>query len=169
MCDDACVGDLGFLQGYAVVRVFDPSLDVDPLHRSKCLKVYWDPAEAQAEAARLNVAHSLRSVTHLVEQAMVEVQPGDPRFDGVFTGAAYIARRDDDELTDGDPRYMCHWEVEGSDFVSTNGFDTVEAALAWARQRAPSVTVQLYHADHYEAGSAESDLPRWPPPGWSEM
>jgi hypothetical protein len=164
-----------YLPAFAVVEVLGYDADagttidtaIDPLYLAAPRKIFWLKEAAETEAARLNEANSNRPIHYLVRSTLVELVAGDPRFDGVQQGAAYITALDDDEMTEGQPRYDCHWEWGGRVVVLTDGFNAIDDALDWARRRALSVTVQLHHSDHYDAGSSiNEDLPRWPPPDW---
>lgn len=167
------MNDLGYLWAYAVIQVIgydpdavaQPEIEIDPRFRSKPLKVFWEEEDAEAEARRLNEVFATRPIHHLVLRTNVQLRPGDPEFDGIYRGSVYIDQVDPDDLSQGRRRYDCHWEVEGAKLVLTDGFDRIDEALRWARQRAPSITVRV-DGEHYAAGEHEGDdeLPRWPPP-----
>lgn len=70
-----------------------------------------------------------------------------------------------------EPEYGGHWEVdEPRPHIEEEGpgWDDVEEAIAWGRERAPKVMVILgdeyYSAGEEQAGTA----PEWPPPGWKD-
>lgn len=90
-------------------------------------------------------------------------------------GIVYIAEELANAVLTGPTRFYGHWEAEqaGGVLEQGPGWDDVEAAVAWARARAPVVVLRLGEAEpqkFYSAGEKEPDgvpppggMERWPP------
>jgi hypothetical protein len=71
----------------------------------------------------------------------------------------------------GEPEYSAHWEADEPrpHIVEEGpGWDNVDDAIAWGRERAPIVVVILAASDRtYSAGEQRlPSLPEWPPADW---
>lgn len=92
-------------------------------------------------------------------------------------GIVFIARCEPEGYwpreSDG-AEYVGHWEREDPTpriAEEGPGWDNVEAAIAWGRERAPRVLVNLTGSSDgvYSAGERRSvGKPEWPPPGWPD-
>jgi hypothetical protein len=93
-------------------------------------------------------------------------------------GAVYISWHPDAERwprSPDEPLFQGHWEPghrRQPDFINGPGWEDVEEAIAWGRERAPVVLVYLgSHEERiYSAGEryVGPPHPRWPPAVWPE-
>jgi hypothetical protein len=141
-------------------------------------KVLWAEEEAEAEAERQNAEHgrrrmrnpALKPVRIVVLQTHVPVRPEWPER-GQKGGVVWIRRTSDEWSESYLPRWAATWEPDADGgpamvIQAVDGFETGASAIAWGRDRARQVFVDLDTGRFSAGDDSHPEIRTWPPDNW---